>query len=62
MHIMMEKLVWLFMVTLVFFNLMGTPVKADTGDTLAWVVGLAIAFTFTCAGIGAYARRTEGIK
>jgi len=59
---MMEKLVWLFMISLVFLNIMATPVKADTGDALAWVVGLAIAFTFTCAGIGAYARRAEGLK
>lgn len=58
----MEQLAWLVTITLVFLNFMGTPVKADTGDTVAWVVGLVLTITFTCAGIGAYARRSEGLK
>ena len=40
-----------------FLNVMPTPVKADMGDTIAWVVGMCIVGVCVCAGIGAYSRK-----
>jgi hypothetical protein len=53
----MELLTKLVFFAVIFLNVMPVPVKADMGDTLAWIVGFCIVTVCTCAGIGAYARK-----
>lgn len=51
------------LITLAYIGLLTSQAKADTGDTIAWFIGLLLIFIFVCAGIGAYARRNyEGYK
>ena len=44
---------------LLFLLFVAQPVRADTGDTIAWAISFVLFGVFLCAGIGAYARRYD---